>query len=48
MTHAVFIIACWVVVAATIARAPRDSAIGLGILGAGLVVYLVWRRRTLS
>jgi len=45
VTTAVFIIACWVVVAATIARAPRDSAIGLGILGAGLVVYLFWRRR---
>src|SRR5258706_949812 len=32
VTTALFIIACWVVVVATIARAPRDSAIGLGIL----------------
>jgi APA family basic amino acid/polyamine antiporter len=46
VTTAVFVLACWVVVASTIARAPRDSAIGLAILGAGLVVYLFWRRRS--
>jgi APA family basic amino acid/polyamine antiporter len=44
VTTIVFILACWVVVAATIARAPRDSATGLGILAAGLVAYAFWRR----
>jgi basic amino acid/polyamine antiporter, APA family len=44
-TTIIFVAACWLVVAATIVRAPRDSAIGLGILAAGLVAYAFWRRR---
>ena len=31
------------VVAASVLHAPRDSAIGLGILAVGLVVYVFWR-----
>jgi APA family basic amino acid/polyamine antiporter len=44
-TTAVFTLACWVIVVATFVRAPRDSAIGLGILMAGLPAYWFWRRR---
>jgi basic amino acid/polyamine antiporter, APA family len=41
VTTAIFVIACWAVVVATIARNPLNSAIGLGILALGLVVYWV-------
>jgi APA family basic amino acid/polyamine antiporter len=44
VTTAVFVLACWAVVATTVARAPVNSAIGLGIVAAGLVAYLVWRK----
>jgi APA family basic amino acid/polyamine antiporter len=40
-----FVGACWVVVASTIGKAPRDSAIGLAILLAGLPAYAVWRKQ---
>jgi len=43
-TTALFTLACWAVVAATIVQAPRDSAIGYAILLAGLVAYAFWRR----
>jgi APA family basic amino acid/polyamine antiporter len=45
VTTAVFTIACWLVVIGTIAKAPRDSAIGLGILAAGLPAYWFWSTR---
>jgi APA family basic amino acid/polyamine antiporter len=45
LTTGLFTLACWVVVAATLARAPRDSAIGLAILAAGLPAYAFWRKR---
>ncbi|HEV2720379.1 MAG TPA: amino acid permease [Thermoanaerobaculia bacterium] len=45
LTTAVFTLACWAVVAATIVRAPRDSAIGYGILAAGLAAYAFWQSR---
>lgn len=45
VTTAIFILACWVVVAGTIVRSPIDSAIGFGILFAGLPAYLFWRSR---
>ena len=45
VTTAIFTLACWVIVVATFVRSPRDSAIGLGILLAGLPAYWFWRRR---
>jgi APA family basic amino acid/polyamine antiporter len=45
VTTALFVLACWAVVATTIARAPMNSAIGLVIVAAGLVAYLFWRKR---
>ena len=44
-TTGFFTIACWIVVVTTVARAPRDSAIGLAILAAGLPAYLLLKRR---
>lgn len=44
VTTAVFVAASWLVVASTFARYPVNSAIGLGILLAGVPVYLAWRR----
>ena len=46
ITTALFTIACWVVVAATIARSPLQSAVGFAILAAGLPAYLLWRKRS--
>ena len=45
VTTAVFTLACWAVVIATIARHPVDSAIGLGIVAVGLVAYAFWSRK---
>ena len=45
VTTAIFTAACWTVVLATIARSPRDSAIGLGIVVSGTIAYAFWRRR---
>jgi APA family basic amino acid/polyamine antiporter len=42
VTTAVFTLACWAVVVATVVRAPLNSAIGLGILAAGLPAYVWW------
>ncbi|MEX2270490.1 MAG: amino acid permease [Vicinamibacterales bacterium] len=42
---AVFAIAALVVVAIQVAADPRDSAIGLGMVLAGLPVYLLWLRK---
>ncbi len=44
LTTAIFTLACWAVVAATIVQAPRDSVIGYGILLAGLAAYAFWRK----
>ena len=44
ITTALFTLACWLVVASTIDRAPVNSAIGLAILAAGLPAYFVWSR----
>lgn len=42
VTTVIFTLSCWLVVAATVARHPLDSAIGFVILAAGLVVYRLW------
>ncbi|HYC59204.1 MAG TPA: amino acid permease [Thermoanaerobaculia bacterium] len=41
----VFITTCWLVVIGTFVRFPVNSAIGLGILLAGLPAYAFWRSR---
>ena len=49
ITTAVFTLACWIVVIATIIRSPEQSMIGLGILASGALAYAVWhsaRRRS--
>jgi basic amino acid/polyamine antiporter, APA family len=45
VTTALFVLACWAVVIGTVARAPQNSAIGFGILLAGLPAYWFWRTR---
>ncbi len=44
-TTAFFVLSCWLVVAATIHRYPRDSVVGLAILALGLPVYRLWKPR---
>src|SRR5437868_6201070 len=44
VTTAIFTLACWAVVIATIAQHPKDTVIGLAILAAGLPAYLFWKR----
>jgi len=43
-----FVLSCWLVVAATILRYPRDSATGLAILALGLPVSFLWRARRVA
>ena len=45
VTTAIFVAACWTIVIATFARSPADSAIGIGILLAGLPAYWFWSRK---
>jgi APA family basic amino acid/polyamine antiporter len=45
VTTLLFTMACWIVVAATIARSPRDSVVGLAILLSGAIVYPMWNSR---
>lgn len=42
---ALFVAACWLVVIGTFAKEPKNSAIGLGILAAGVPAYWWWQRR---
>jgi APA family basic amino acid/polyamine antiporter len=44
-TTLLFIAACWLVVAGTIAASPVNSAVGYGIVLAGLPAYWFWRKR---
>ena len=44
-TTAAFVVVSALVVVATVVRYPRDSAVGLAILAAGVPVYALWRRR---
>jgi APA family basic amino acid/polyamine antiporter len=45
VTTAIFTLACWAVVIATVAQHPTDSVIGLAILAAGLPAYFFWRTK---
>lgn len=45
LSTAVFVAACWLVVLGTFAKEPKNSAIGLCILAAGVPAYWWWRRR---
>jgi APA family basic amino acid/polyamine antiporter len=45
VTTALFAAACWLVVINTVYKYPRNSAIGLAIVLAGVPAYLFWRRR---
>ncbi|HKP75094.1 MAG TPA: hypothetical protein VJT67_06090, partial [Longimicrobiaceae bacterium] len=44
VTTALFAAACAAIVAATVYNAPKNSAIGLAIMLAGIPVYLLWSR----
>jgi APA family basic amino acid/polyamine antiporter len=46
LTTIFFILACGAVILSTVYQYPRNSAVGLGIMLAGLPVYFLWRRRT--
>jgi APA family basic amino acid/polyamine antiporter len=45
VTTALFVAACWLVVANTIYRYPANSLVGMGILAAGVPVYFFWSGR---
>ncbi|MBZ5566734.1 MAG: amino acid permease [Acidobacteriia bacterium] len=45
VTTALFVAACWLVVANTIYRYPRNSLAGMVILAAGVPVYFIWSIR---
>ena len=42
-TTGLFVLACWMVVAATVYSYPATSLIGMGILAAGVPAYFFWR-----
>jgi len=43
-----FVVSCWAVVASAVMRHPGDTVVGLGLMAAGLPVYLLWRARRKS
>jgi basic amino acid/polyamine antiporter, APA family len=45
-TTGLFVLAAAGIVASTFYSYPQNSVIGLGILAAGIPVYLYWSRRT--
>lgn len=47
-TTAIFCLACWSVAANTVYRFPRDTLLGLAILIAGIPVYYIWKRLSLT
>ena len=46
VTTIFFILACGAVVLSTVYKYPRNSAIGLGLMLAGLPVYFLWSQRS--
>jgi len=44
-TTGLFVAACWLVVLGTFVRSPKNSAIGIAILLAGLPAWRMWRSR---
>lgn len=44
VTTALFVAACWLVVASALLRYPADSAIGFAILATGVPAYFAWKR----
>jgi len=44
VTTVLFVAASWLVVGNTIVKYPANTAVGMGILAAGVPVYLVWSR----
>jgi basic amino acid/polyamine antiporter, APA family len=48
VTTVLFTAACWLVVLNTLYRYPKNSAIGLGIVLAGIPVYFLWGRERSS
>jgi APA family basic amino acid/polyamine antiporter len=45
ITTGTFVLAAWLIVANTVYRYPTDTAAGIGILAAGVPIFLLWRRR---
>lgn len=45
ITTALFVAGCWLVVANTLYRYPRNSLVGMAILAAGVPVYFFWSSR---
>ena len=45
VTTGLFVAASWLVVVSTIVKYPENTAVGFGILAAGVPVYFLWRRK---
>jgi APA family basic amino acid/polyamine antiporter len=45
LTTALFVAACALIVAATVYKYPKNSAVGLALLATGVPVYFLWRGR---
>jgi APA family basic amino acid/polyamine antiporter len=48
ITTSVFVLACWAISISTVVQFPRNAGIGVGILGAGALIYPLWRQRPLA
>jgi hypothetical protein len=45
VTTVLFVATCWLVVVASAVKYPVNTAIGMGILAAGVPAYFLWTRR---